>query len=340
MIHDWILLRGWRPDGARDKMPLLEITEPLERVMDLKNSTAAHPSRLRRWSRRVGILGVIAILAWLASSYFVASLLTRRPQPPFGEPIPEVAWGRFAEVRLETTDGHAIGAWFIEGRADRPIVLFLHGNNGCRSRNLHEAEIAASAGCPVLMISFRAHGDSSGAVNDFGFTGRRDAIAAIAWLSEHHPGRRIVVWGQSLGAAAALFASAEIGERAAGYILECPYRDLKTAVRNRVGMMLPPVLDYVAYVGLVAVSPLFLPNVDDISPLNAAADMPKAIRVLILTGDADHHARPEEAEAIRARIGDRAECVVIGNGGHLQLARPDPTAYRRRIIDELTRHHP
>ena len=308
--------------------------------MATTNSTTVHPSRLCLWARRGGIVGIVAVLVWLASSCFVASHLTGRFHPPFDEPIPEVGWGRFTALRLETTDGCAIGAWLIEGREDRPIVLLLHGNNASRSQCLQEAEIAASEGCPVLMISFRAHGDSTGEVNDFGFSGRRDAIAAVNWLSEHHPGRRIVVWGQSLGAAAALFASAEIGERASGYILECPYRDLKTAVRNRVRMFLPPILDCIAYAGLVAVSPLYLRNVDDISPLNAAADMPKSIRVLILAGDADRHARPQEAEAIRERIGDRAECVVIENGEHVQLARPNPVAYRRRIIDELTRHRP
>ena len=58
-------------------------------------------------------------------------------------------------------------------------------------------------------------------------------IAAVEFLERHRPGKPIVVLGASLGAAAAVFASGELAHRVQGYILESPYKDLKTAVRNR-----------------------------------------------------------------------------------------------------------
>lgn len=280
-------------------------------------------------------LGTLAVALWLLASYGAAYRLTRRAAPARPEPAPALAWGRIAPFRLATADGHELGAWFIDGRPDRPLVLFLHGNGGRRSASLAEAELVASTGCPVLMISLRAHGDSTGEVSDFGFGARRDAVAAVEWLRTQHPDRPVVVWGQSLGSAAAVFAAEELGARVNGYILECPYRDLRTATRNRTRAYLPPVLEYVAYAGFSAVAPLVVPNADDISPLRAAARIPPSARVLVLAGRADRRATPAEAAAIAGAVGARAELVVIEGGDHLRLAAAEPERYRKAVVGFL-----
>ena len=64
------------------------------------------------------------------------------------------------------------------------------------------------------MISLRAHGDSTGDLNDFGHSARHDVVTAVDWLEHNHPERPVVVWGQSLGAAAAIFTAEAIGRRA------------------------------------------------------------------------------------------------------------------------------
>lgn len=294
--------------------------------------------RKRTWRKRMKwlfALGALAVALWLVASYAAAYRLTRRVGPPQAEPAPDLTWGRIAPFRLTTADGQELGAWFIDGQPDRPLVLFLHGNGGRRSACLAEAELAASTGSPVLLVSFRAHGDSTGAVNDFGYSGRLDVIAAVEWLRERYPGRPIVIWGQSLGAAAALFAAAELGDRVRGYILECPYQDIRTATRNRTRMHLPPVLEYVTYAGFSVVAPSVLPNVDEVSPLRAAAQVPPSARVLVLAGSADHRARPAEAAAIANAIGERAELVVIEGGDHLRLSAADPEKYRKAITGLL-----
>jgi hypothetical protein len=40
-------------------------------------------------------------------------------------------------------------------------------------------------------------------LNDFGYSARQDVLAAVDWLEHNHFGRPVVVWSQSLGAAAA-----------------------------------------------------------------------------------------------------------------------------------------
>ncbi len=283
------------------------------------------------------VVGAVALVAWLGSSLAVATRLTSRAAPVAPEPPPAVAWGTAEPLTLATSDGETLGAWYFPGRADRPTVVLLHGNGGCRTACLPEARLLAAAGSPVLAVTLRAHGDSTGETNDIGYSARHDVIAAVEWLAAHRPAATVVVWGQSLGSAAALFAAPDLGPRVRGYVLECPYRDLRTAVWNRLRARLPPVLDAIAYAGLRVAAPLVLPDFDRISPLAAAAAMPSEPRVLVLTGTADRRATPDEARAIADRLGPRAELVAFEGADHLGLATADPGRYRATLLGFLDR---
>lgn len=173
---------------------------------------------------------MVLVGIWLAASLAVAYRFTHRQRPIAVEPPPSTAWGEVASFQISSSDGEQLGAWFIDGDETLPIVLFLHGNGACRSNCASSAEILVSNRYPVLMLSLRCHGDSTGEFNDFGYSARHDVLAAVDWLSQHHPEKQIVVWGQSLGSAAAIFAAKQLENRVSGYIFECPYQDLHTAV--------------------------------------------------------------------------------------------------------------
>jgi uncharacterized protein len=285
----------------------------------------------RRGLRRGLRLASLLIAAWLVVSLGAAYKLTRRPHARFEEPAPTVPWGEFESLRLRTRDGQTLGAWFLPGRKEAPSVMLLHGNGGSRRSNLRLAEVLAPRGYSVLMISMRAHGDSTGTFNDFGYGARHDVVAATEFLERRRPGGRIVIHGVSLGSAAAAFAAEELGERVHGYVLECPYRDLKTAVRNRTRAYLPPIFEWVAYHSLLAVSPAVLRELDRISPVDAIGGVPEATPVLILAGRADWKALPEEAEALLARVRSHGRLVVFDGAAHVRLHVADPGRYREEI---------
>jgi alpha-beta hydrolase superfamily lysophospholipase len=294
---------------------------------------------LRRRSRlwRIAIsLGVLVVL-WLMISFAAAYRLTHRPRARFAEPAPRVAWGTLENLRIDTGDGQTLGAWFADGRTDAPSVLVLHGNKGSRFNSLPRAGTFAARGCAVLLISMRAHGDSTGEFHDIGFSARHDVLAAVTFLEARRPGRPVIVMGTSMGSAAAAFAAGELGHRVQGFILESPYRDLKTAVWNRTNLYLPPVLSHVAYLGLRLVGPLFLPDLDEISPFKAVAEIPDDVPVLILTGAGDRLARPEEAEALFTQVRAHGQLIVFPDSGHANLPESAPLLFRQTIGDFCTR---
>jgi pimeloyl-ACP methyl ester carboxylesterase len=213
--------------------------------------------------------------------------------------------------------------------------LVLHGNRGCRKDGLPAAEFFAGRGCSVLLVSLRAHGDSTGDVNDFGYSARHDVVAAVEFLERERPGRPVIVDGTSMGAAAAIFASSALGERVGGYILESPYRDLHQAVRNRTALYLPPVLDRIAYAGVVLVGPLVLPEANRIAPVDHVQGIPPSVPVLFLSGTKDDRAFPSEAQELRDRIAGHARLVLFEGAGHGCLIRADPPRYAEAVAPLL-----
>lgn len=286
-----------------------------------------------------GILTRAAIYTgvWFAGAFGFTFFMTYRLGRS-SEPAPTIAWGTIESTRLKTCDDQEIGGWFVDRDAgDAPAVLFLHGVKADRRQLLGVAAEFHRRGCPVMLISQRGHGESSGVYNDFGFSCGPDVVAAVDWLRERCPGRKVVVWGTSMGAASALFAADALGDRVDGYILEAPYQNLRIAARNRTRVCLPPGVEALAYHTLNLTALTVLPSVDRISPEEAADRVPKSVPVLILAGQHDPLALPAEAQAIADRIGPSARLVIAPHGGHANLLATDGEMIQAEIDAFLSR---
>jgi pimeloyl-ACP methyl ester carboxylesterase len=281
--------------------------------------------------RRLALAGAGGALAFVALSGVCTCRVIDRPAEPFAEPVPAGAAG----LRLSTRDGETLGAWY--GPAPGPVaVVLLHGNGSSRSRERDLFAALQARGHPVLAVSLRAHGDSTGERNTYGWDSRLDAVAAVDALErlirDRRPQPRIVVVAVSIGAAAAVFAAPEVGDRVSGYLLQSPFQDFATASRNRLELYLPPVVDRLAYAGFRLWFPILagVPP-EGISPRAGAGSIPPRIPVWILTGTEDVLARPAEAEAIAARVRGPRRVVRFEGAGHVSLHQHDP----RRFLGAL-----
>ncbi|HYO51756.1 alpha/beta hydrolase [Archangium sp.] len=288
----------------------------------------------QRWFRLAALVLVLLGVGWAGSGALVTWRLTRRARPVFAEPAPALARGAIEEHRIVAADGLGVGAWLVRGEPGSPCVLMLHGNGGSRTslRSLLE-ELVGQGHC-VLALSLRTHGDSEGEVNDFGWSARQDVLAGIAFLERQAPDRPRVVFGTSLGAAAAIFASQEVGSRVQGYVLESPYRDLRTAVGNRLESYLLPGLDRLAFHGMWLFGDALLPvPAEQLRPIDHVAGIPQEVPVLFLAGAKDRHARLFEVEALAGRISSHARLEVFREGNHGTLRASEPERYQRLLLD-------
>jgi hypothetical protein len=123
------------------------------------------------------------------------------------------------EIMLDTADGERLIAWHLPPRANKPIVLYFHGNGGALRYRLERFRALTADGTGLLALSYRGYGGSSGAPTEAGLLA--DADAAYAFAVARHPPERIVLWGESLGSAVAiaLASTRKIGR----LVLEAPF---------------------------------------------------------------------------------------------------------------------
>lgn len=270
--------------------------------------------------RQFFLLGgaVVVLVGWLGTSAMAAWSLTARPDPRHEERMP--SWLRASEVRLATRDGEQIGAWFHPGAPERAVVIFLHGMGGSRASLALSAQRVAMEGNGFLALSLRSFGDSSGSALDFGWSSRADLVAAVDFAERAKPGAPLVVVGQSLGAAAAIFAAPELGERVDGYVLEAPYLDLERACRNRLEHALVTPFDELAYAGLELWAPLFLPvDISEVSPAEHVARFPAGMPALFVAGAFDEEAPVADVRELTRLCSGAAELVVLDQRDHFDL---------------------
>jgi uncharacterized protein len=117
---------------------------------------------------------------------------------------------RFESVNFSAENGPRLHGWFFPAEGDaRGTVLHLHGNAGnITGHFLHTAWLPAE-GWNVLCFDYRGYGQSDGKVTRAGTVA--DAHAALDYLLKRPDvdPQRVVVFGQSLGAAIGVVLTAE-----------------------------------------------------------------------------------------------------------------------------------
>lgn len=303
------------------------------------DSSSATPrvAKHRSWRKRVATFAIALLAGWLASTFVVTWKLTHRLQPMQGE-VPLDVDGRSREdVILTTSDGELLGAWLFAGTADRPCALVMHGINSRRSQSVRLIEKLVRRGCTVLAVTLRAHGDSTGEINNIGWDARLDVIAAVRFLNERFPDEAVIVCGRSMSSAAAIFAAKDVGESVRGYWLEQPYPTLDSAVWHRLQTHLPPVFDWTAYVGMrMWAAVLVDPPIDQIAPIEHVAEIPASCVLHIVSGDADSHLPVADVESMFDRVQERAKLVLLPGVAHVLLDEAAPDAFEQALDEFLS----
>lgn len=293
---------------------------------------AVKSRRFRRWFFRI-VIGVLC--AWFFGSGITTLLFTRRFIVSKPVPLPTVAGLNLQSVRLSTSDGQEIGGWVSRAGGQGAVVLLLHGIGDTRAMWPPTMQMLASHGHASMAIDLRGHGDSTGHVEDFGFSASKDVIAAVAYLRRNFPRRPIVLVGNSLGSAAAIFAVGSLDHEVAGYFLESPYRDLESAVKSRVDVV-PPPLNWMATAGLRFWGRMLLPEpVSQISPIAHVRDIPADVPVIFVAARHDPVCGLWEVEDQYHAIEAHAKLLVVESNHHASCRRDFEKDYDAALLGLL-----
>jgi hypothetical protein len=228
-------------------------------------------------------------------------------------------------VTFHTADGIQLEAWDIPVAEPRGVALMFHGYAVSKSAMLGEAEVFRGLGLRTVLVDLRGSGGSDGDVTTLGWCESADVAAAVSWARGEWPEQPLILYGQSLGAAAILRAMAVDGMRADGIILECPYDRLLTTVGNRYhAMHLPafPFAQLLVFWG--GVQHGF--NAFRLNPVDYAASV--TCPALVIGGERDLWALPDEVRRVADALGGTTQCHIFEHTGHGGYGQNEGGIYR------------
>ncbi len=147
--------------------------------------------------------------------------------------------GEFERTEItEPRFGHKLQVTFFpaETGKDGMCVLIAHGLGGKIEQMYPQAIALHDDGCDVCLFDFRGHGDSGGAFSSLGYLEMFDIAAIADWLRCEKKSRRIVLYGFSMGAVAAVLAAA-YGGSVDGVIAESPFDSMENIVMHNARKM-------------------------------------------------------------------------------------------------------
>ncbi len=126
-----------------------------------------------------------------------------------------------------------LAGWHIPHDHPAGLVVLFHGYGTCKARLLPEARAFHDLGYACFLVDFRGSGDSEGDRTSIGYHEADDVERTVAYVRGHWPGEPLILFGQSMGAAAILRARAVHGIDPDVVVLECPFDRLLSTVEAR-----------------------------------------------------------------------------------------------------------
>jgi pimeloyl-ACP methyl ester carboxylesterase len=267
---------------------------------------------MRRRGRVLRSVSVVLVLLMVV--FAVLWSLQRRMIyfPSRAEPVPV---GGVREVGLDTSDGLRLTAWLVLAEPVRapqePVaVLVTPGNAGNRGDRMPLAVALAVTGLTVLLLDYRGYGGNPGSPSEDGLA--RDARAGWNYLTAHgFPADRIVLFGESLGAAVATRLAVDVAPR--GLVLRSPFASLASVGRAHypflpVGLLLRDRYEVADRVGRVRAPTIVVyGTADSVVPAGQSRTVAEAAANLadvVAVAGADHNdavlgAGPATIDAVR-----------------------------------------
>jgi pimeloyl-ACP methyl ester carboxylesterase len=225
-----------------------------------------------------------------------------------------------------------LASWYCGERIQSPLVILFHGYAVDKSGLMAQARTFLGLGASALLVDFRGSVGSSESYTTLGVREAEDVRAVVDYARSVLAHPSMILYGQSIGAAAILRAVSTQGVTADGVILEGVFDTLLNAVRNRfraTGVPAFPSAELLVFWGgrQAGVDAFELNPVTDAALLRAPA--------LFLHGAKDRRATLVQARRVYAAVPGGKAFRVFDGAGHGPLVSQRPAEWRAEVADFL-----
>ena len=230
----------------------------------------------------------------------------------FGVNNPKPVNKRIPDKPFEEVNLNGIHSWIINVEKSKGTIILLHGYGGEKSSMLDKASIFQQLGYNTMLVDFRGSGKSEGVNTTIGYKEAKEVIESIHYLKNKGE-ESIILFGTSMGAAAAMKALHDKDLPVSALIIECPFGSLLQTVKNRFSYMgVPPFPMASLLVFWGGIQNNF--NGFNHNPIDYAKNI--KIPTLLFWGEKDPKVSLEETHSIYENLQGKKKLVNLPEAGH------------------------
>ncbi|MBI3774798.1 MAG: alpha/beta hydrolase, partial [Gammaproteobacteria bacterium] len=232
----------------------------------------------------------------------------------------------YEDVYFNTPDGVRLHGWWLPAQTPaQGSVVFFHGNAENISTHIGSVYWLPAAGFNVFLLDYRGYGLSAGEPSLPGINA--DAIAALQLVMERSDidTSRVVVLGQSLGAAVSIYALAHSPYRTQikALVVDSVFAGHRQITQEKLSAF---------WLTWPLQWPLAMTVSDDYSPKNAIASI-APVPLLVIHGTGDRVIPIEHSRQLFALAGEPKTLWEIPDAQHIQALKN--VEIRRRLVAYL-----
>lgn len=263
------------------------------------------------WLMVLGLVGYVAAIGGLY--FFQENLLFKPVVIPASQPLAALKTQADANgggVREFTVPvpGAKLSGLHLTLPNPKGVVFFLHGNGGNLDEWFINTELYRKNNMDLVMIDYRGFGKSTGRIESEAQL-HADVRAAWDFIAPQYRGKKLVVYGRSLGSGLAAGLSAELTDDAAKggaivdmTVLVSPYSSMSALT----GQIYP-----------------YVPQLVLRYPLRTDQWLPKVKSpVLLIHGDMDTFIPPSHSKTLKALV-PQARLVMVKGAAHSDIHKFD-----------------
>ena len=286
----------------------------------------------------ITLIGIV--LFTIALSFTLVYVNTHPPKYLLYVP-PSVYQTEYEDVAFLTTDGVMLKGWLLKPvhpGLPTPAIIICHGVGANKSDFTDLAVSLVRRGYFVLLFDFRAHGESGGSRTSLGYHEQKDVAAARDFLGSRREidGKRIGIYGFSLGGATAVLAAANTNAFAA-VVADSAFTSLRDQARETItGFYHLPAFPFLS-IAVFGYTLFFQTSVDAVSPVAEIAKI-SPVPVLIIAGEEDRLIPAHNGRKLYEAARDPKELWIISGADHGGTLAASGSEYEKRVGDFFAKY--
>ena len=258
----------------------------------------------------------------------------RMPRPENSE-TPADYGLEFESMTINSSAETTLGLWHVPNKNAKTIVLLCHGYGASKASLLDEAAAFVELGMACVLMDFPGSGESSGNRTTIGYNEADDVRSVVDHLQATFPEKKLILFGQSMGAAAVLRSSSIHQNCVDAIIIEAVFDTLLQTVINRFNSMgVPPFpsAQLLTFWGGVVMG---------VKPFaHNPVDYAEGVRqpTLVLHGSDDPRARLGEGKRVFSALSGPKKLVVFDGVKHESFQGDNVKKWRTAVRDFVGEH--